>query len=45
MSAYSDFKCGAISREEYDDYCRWEDDRDRAYEDCMYDDEEDDEDE
>lgn len=47
MSAYSDWKCGAISREEYDDYCRWEDERDRAYyEDCMYDDEEeDDEDE
>lgn len=36
MSAYSDWKCGAISEEEYNDYCRWEDARDRAYEPADY---------
>lgn len=33
MSDYSDYKCGAITEEEYNDYCRWEDDRDKAEED------------
>lgn len=32
MSAYSDWKCGAITEQEYKDYCRWEDDRDKALE-------------
>lgn len=32
MSAYSDWKCGAITEEEYKDYCRWEDDRDEVEE-------------
>ena len=36
MSAYSDWKCGAITEEEYNDYCRWEDNRDRAYEEVDY---------
>ena len=32
MSAYSDWKCGAISREEYESIMREEDARDRYYE-------------
>lgn len=32
MSAYSDWKCGAITDEEYRSYCRWEDAMDRAEE-------------
>lgn len=36
MSAYSDWKCGAISDEEYDDYCRWEEARERALEEAEY---------
>ena len=32
MSAYSDWKCGAITEQEYDSYCAWEEARDRAIE-------------
>ena len=32
MSAYSDWKCNAISDEEYSDYCAWEDRKDKALE-------------
>ena len=37
MSAYSDWKCGALSDDEYAFCCAWEDARDKAYEDAMYD--------
>lgn len=36
MSAYSDWKCGAITEEEYDDYCRWEDRKERALEEAEH---------
>lgn len=36
MSAYSDWKCGAITEEEYNQACAWEDARDRYYEDRMW---------
>lgn len=39
MSAYSDWKCGAISDSEYSDYCAWEDRKDKAAEEkdeCAY---------
>ena len=32
MSAYSDWKVGALSDEEYSEYCAWEDRRDKAVE-------------
>lgn len=37
MSAYSDWKCGAITEEEYKSYCNWEDLKDRAYEESLHD--------
>ena len=38
MSAYSDWKCGALTDEEYNSYCAWEEARDRYYEEReMYD--------
>lgn len=36
MSAYSDWKCGALSDDEYRDYCNWEARRDKYYEDMMF---------
>ena len=36
MSAYSDWKCGALSDQEYTDYCNWEARRDKYYEDKMF---------
>ena len=38
MSAYSDWKCGALSDEEYADYSAWEARRDKYLEDMMYED-------
>lgn len=38
MSAYSDWKCGALSDDEYDFCCRWEDAMDKAAEEQMYND-------
>lgn len=32
MSAYSDWKCGAITEEEYKSYCEWEARKDGYYE-------------
>ena len=45
MSAYSDWKCGALSEQEYNDYCNWEADRDRYFEEKeLYEEESEDED-
>lgn len=30
MSAWSEYRHGYITEEEYNDYCRWEDQRERA---------------
>jgi hypothetical protein len=38
MSAYSDWKCGALSDQEYTDYCNWEARMDKYLEDEMYND-------
>ena len=37
MSAYSDWKCGALSDDEYAFACSWEAAMDKAAEDAMYD--------
>ena len=44
MSAYSDWKVGALSDEEYAFVCAWEDAMDKAAEERMYADDYDDED-
>lgn len=36
MSAYSDWKCGAMSDDEYRDYCSWEARQDKYLEDKMF---------
>ena len=36
MSAYSDWKCGALSDEEYASHCAWEARQDKYLEDKMY---------
>ena len=38
MSAYSDWKCGALSDDEYAFCCSWEDVMDKAAEDKMFED-------
>lgn len=38
MSAYSDWKCGALSDDEYSDHCAWEDRMDKAAMDKMFND-------
>ena len=43
MSAFSDWKCGALTDDEYAFACSWEDAMDKAAEDAMYNDCEDDE--
>lgn len=41
MSAYSDWKCGALTDDEYRSYCEWEDRRDKyLYEQEMTEDDE-----
>ena len=45
MSAYSDWKCGALSDNEYKDYCNWEARRDKYLEAKMYEEDWPDEDE
>ena len=36
MSAYSDWKCGALTDDEYDFCCSFEDAMDKAAEEAMY---------
>ena len=45
MSAYSDWKCGALSDDQYRDYCNWEARMDKYLEDKMYEDDYDDDEE